>query len=281
MKRLAMLVLTCTLTLGVPVVTYATSLDDVISQSVDTSDNSSVSNDSSSSSIQSSSTYSTTTSGSVQTSGESDMNFSDILKGAGKLDTTSPTAVSVNSGIKKVASLIVQILSYFIVAGLVVRVVVDICYICIPFSRSFLSNGYSGNAQAGGAGSGMPGGMGMGGMSGGFGGGGFGGGGFGQSGGFGGGGFGAPAPMGGGASPATGRTQWVSEAALNAVAAGKSVDQNNKPVSPLKAYAKDMVPTLVITPILLVLAMTGVLSDLGFLIGDVIASAIGGISGML
>jgi hypothetical protein len=97
-------------------------------------------------------------------------------------------------------------------------------------------------------------------------------------------GFNSPAPspmMGGGASPATGRTQWVSEAALNAVAAGKSVDQNNKAVSPLKAYTKDMIPTLVITPILLVLAITGVLTDLGFLLGDVIANAIGGISSML
>jgi hypothetical protein len=42
-----------------------------------------------------------------------------------------------------------------------------------------------------------------------------------------------------------------------------------------------MVPTLVITPILLVLAITGVLTDLGFLIGNVIANAVSGISTML
>jgi hypothetical protein len=273
MKRLAMLVLTGTLIFGVPVVSYASSLDDVISQSTDVSENSSTFNDSANTYTQDNSyNYSTDTSESTKTNREAADEFMDSLKGAGKLDTTSKTATTVNAGIKKFAAVIVQILSYAIIALLVVRIMVDILYICIPFSRSFLANGYSGNAQAGGGG-----GMGVGGMAGGI------SSGFNSPGGFNS-GFNSPAPsqmMGGGASPATGRTQWVSEAALNAVAAGKSVDQNNKAVSPLKAYAKDMIPTLVITPILLVLAITGVLTDLGFLLGDVIANAIGGISSML
>ena len=84
-----------------------------------------------------------------------------------------------------------------------------------------------------------------------------------------------------GASPAMGRVQWVSSAALNAVAAEQMPGPDGKPQSALKAYAKDMMVVLIITPILLTLAITGVLTNLGFLIGDVIAKGITSISGML
>ena len=93
-------------------------------------------------------------------------------------DYTQPNeaATKVNSSIKKVTSIIVQILAYGVTALMTVRVLLDLLYIAIPFLRSFLSNGYAGNAQAGGGmnmmNSGMPG-MGMsGGFGGGFGGGG-------------------------------------------------------------------------------------------------------------
>lgn len=78
-----------------------------------------------------------------------------------------------------------------------------------------------------------------------------------------------------------GRIQWVSNAALNAVAAESSVDpQTGKAVSPFKLYVKDMAVTLVAVPILLVLAITGALTNLGFLIGKAVAAAVGKLGGM-
>ena len=84
-----------------------------------------------------------------------------------------------------------------------------------------------------------------------------------------------------GANPAMGRVQWVSTAALNAAAAEQIVGPDGKAISPLKMYAKDMIVVLVITPVLLTLAITGVLTDLGFLIGKLIADTVSGIGGML
>jgi hypothetical protein len=226
--------------------------------------------------------------------------FINEVKQATDLSQVSPGATKVNEGIKKIASFVVQILSYFVTAFLVVRVVVDLCYICIPFTRSFLANGYGGNAQAGAGGMGMQqpgmggmggmgspmGGMGMGGM--GMGGGMYGRGRYGMGGGMGMGmgGMGMGGMQGGmqgqpGANPAMGRTQWVSSAALNAVAAENILGPDGKSVSPIKEYSKDMVVILILTPILLTLAITGVLTDLGFLIGDMLTTAIGSIGGML
>jgi cytochrome c oxidase assembly factor CtaG len=67
--------------------------------------------------------------------------------------------------------------------------------------------------------------------------------------------------------PARGRIQWVSNAALNAVATESTVGPDGKANGPFKTYIKDMVVVLVLTPVLLVLALTGVLADLGFVIG--------------
>ena len=193
------------------------------------------------------------------------------------LSEVSPGAQKINKGINKVASFIVQVIAYLITAGLVVRIVIDLCYIGLPFTRSFLANGYQGNSQAGAGGmpnqgmmGGMNGGMGMGGMNGGM-----GMGGYGMRGGYGMNRMGGMGSMQGqmGAQPAMGRIQWVSNAALNAAAA--------ESVSPFKAYMKDMTVVLIITPVLLVLAISGALTDLGFLLGDLLANAIEGIGGML
>lgn len=194
---------------------------------------------------------------------------------------------TVNGVVYKAAQFIVQVISYALTVLLTVRVMLDLLYIAIPFSRGILANGYAGNAQAGG-GAGMQGGMsgGMGGM-GGFG-GGFGGG-YNRMGGYGG-GYNRMGGMNGGMGGASGanqqgtmigRIQWVSNAALNAVAAESSVDpQTGKAVSPFKLYVKDMAVTLVAVPILLVLAITGALTNLGFLIGKAVAAAIGKLGGM-
>ncbi len=207
-------------------------------------------------------------------------------------DYTQPNEVAnkVNSSIKKGASIAVQILAYVTTTFLTVRVLLDLLYIAIPFLRSFLSNGYAGNAQAGGGmnmmNSGMPG------MGGGFG-GGFGGG-MGMSNGFGGGygmnrmglglnGMGIGGMQQGqmGATPALGRIQLISNAALNAVAAEGVPGPSGVAQSALKAYAKDMTITLIATPIFLILAVSGAFTNLGFLLGDALAKMVSSIGGMV
>lgn len=289
MKKVLLTVLTSVMLLTLPVTTvHASSLDDVVNSTTQESNEATVgqNNDSSSntsnSSSQSSSSY---------TSADE---YIENTKNAADLTTVDTAgADKVNDGIRTVAAFIVRILSYFLTAFLVVRVILDLVYIALPFTRSILSNGYAGNPAAGGSGMGMQqpgmGGMGMGAGMGGMGMGGMGGmGGYGMRGGYGMnrmgmGGMGGMGMQQGqmGASPAMGRVQWVSSAALNAVAAEQMPGPDGKPQSALKAYAKDMMVVLIITPVLLTLAITGVLTNLGFLIGDVIAKGITSIGGMI
>lgn len=279
MKKVLLTLLTSIMLLTLPVTTvYASSLDDVVSE---TSPESSSSSDSSSDS----SSVSSSKSKIPMTADEYIANTKDA---ADLTNVDTKGASKVNEGIKTVAAFIVKILSYFLTAFLVVRVLLDLVYIALPFTRSMLSNGYAGNAAAGGAGMGGMGGMGS--PMGGMGDMGMGGMGMGMRGGYGmnrmgmgGMGMGG-AGMGGsqmGASPAMGRVQLVSTAALNSVASENMPGPDGRPQSALKAYAKDMAVTLVITPVLLVLAITGVLSNLGFLLGDVIARGIASIGNMV
>lgn len=263
----------------------AASLDDVINnnsqveQSVD-SNSQTQSNNSSSS---------TSTSNGTSGGYVSSDNYINSLKDATDLTQSSEVVSKVNTSLKKVISIVVQILAYAITALLTVRVVLDLMFIAIPFSRKYLANGFMGNAQAGAQQPGMNGSMGamgggFGGMSGGYGGmsGGYGmGGGYGMNRGYGmNGGMGAMGGMNGGLGTPqqqpgmNGRTQWVSNAALNAVASAQAG------VNPYSAYIKDMTVVCILTPILLILATTGALTNLGFLLGDVLARAIGSIGTM-
>lgn len=289
MKKVLLTVLTSVMLLTLPVTTvHASSLDDVVNSTTQESNEATVgqnnepSSNTSTSSSQSSSSY---------TSADE---YIENTKNAADLTTVDTAgADKVNDGIRTVAAFIVRILSYFLTVFLVVRVILDLVYIALPFTRSILSNGYTGNPAAGGSGMGMQqpgmGGMGMGAGMGGMGMGGMGGmGGYGMRGGYGMnrmgmGGMGGMGMQQGqmGASPAMGRVQWVSSAALNAVAAEQMPGPDGKPQSALKAYAKDMMVVLIITPVLLTLAITGVLTNLGFLIGDVIAKGITSIGGMI
>lgn len=293
MKKLLVLAMTCMLTFGTSIMPVcASSLDDVIGQNTEVQTE-----------VPAAETPNTTTENTQQVTQEQPTQdnsydgasyndqYMQNLKDATNLSQPSAGAAKINASVKKVASFIVQVLSYAVTAFLVVRVLIDICYITLPFTRAFLANGYSGNGQAGGAGmggmgmgmQGGMGGMGMGGMSGGY-----GMGGYGMHRGYGMGGMGMGGMQGGmggmqqpGASSAAGRTQWVSGAALNAVAAESMMGQDGKAVSPLKAYAKDMTIVLIITPVLLTLAITGALTQLGFLIGDVISRAVASIGNMM
>lgn len=264
----------CAVTFSCHTTAYASSLDN-ITNNASASDNSK-------------------SSGSSKSQSQDDYNKSyiDSLQSATNLEAESANVTKVNSYIQKIASVLVQVISYFIIAFLVVRILLDICYIVLPFTRKFLANGYQGQpsqGQPGMGGMGMNGGMGMGGMGmGGFGGGmgmgGMGGYGsrYGHMGGMGMSGMGGMGGMGGmqgqGMAP-VGCVQLVSEAALNAAAPG-NMGEDGRPVSALKVYAKDMMTTLILTPILLVLAISGVISKLGFLIGYVIAKAVSSLGNM-
>ena len=69
----------------------------------------------------------------------------------------SSAANKVNAGIKRVATVIIKILSYGITILMVVRVMLDLTYISLPFTRSILANGYGGQAMGGQPGMGQPG----------------------------------------------------------------------------------------------------------------------------
>ena len=279
MKRYLVSVLTIVmlafLIVSTPIYSFASSLDEVINEQSEESGEDS--------GEQAQPTQATQPSNPAPNNDNTDKYLQD-LSDASRLDVDFSGNSSGQAAIKKVAGIIVTWLSYFLVAFLVVRVVLDLTYIALPFTRSILANGYGGNAAAGGGGMGMQqpgmGGMGMGGMGMGAGMGGMGMGGMGMGmnrmgmnrmgmGGMGG-------MQGGqmGANPAMGRVQWVSSAALNAVASESMPGPDGKPQSALKYYAKDMTIVLVVTPILLTLAITGVLSSLGFLLGDLLGKAI-------
>ncbi len=281
MKKALTTLLMCSMLVFVPVSAYASSLDDVIGGQ-ESSEQSSEDEQ-----APAEQTSGDTTVGTDPTGPSADQYLTD-LQNASRLNIDASGNTKAQSAIRKVASKIVAIVSYFLVAFLAVRVVLDLVYIALPFTRSFLSNGYGGNAAAGGGGMGMQqpgmGGMGMGGMGMGAGMGGMGMGGMGMGrmgmGRMGMGGMGAGMGAGGqmGANPAMGRVQWVSNAALNAVAAEAMPGPDGKPQSAFKMYAKDMIVVLVVTPILLTLAVTGVLSNLGFFLGDLIGRGIESLS---
>jgi len=205
-------------------------------------------------------------------------------QGATDLGEPSSGANKINAGIKKIASLVIQVLAYAITALLVVRVLLDLCYVVIPFSRSLLSNGFAGNANAG-AGNQQTGAVG--GYNTGYNGGGYGY----NSGGYNRGYNSYNAGMNGvnqmnnsinannTRESITGSLQLVSTAALNAVAAENVQGPGGKAISPLKSYMKEMAVVLVLTPILLVLAISGALTNLGFMLGELLANAVSNIGG--
>lgn len=215
---------------------------------------------------------------------KNDSDFIDGMKGSMNLSVKDPTAEKIGGKIQDVASVIIQVMCYAITAGLVVRVLIDLAFIGLPFLRSSLANGYMGNPNVAGQQqdmSGMAGGIGgMGGMAGGM--------GYGRRGMYGGGmmgginNVGMQNQMGNQMAmqnqPRTGRIQFVSNAALNAVSSESVIGPDGRGNSAFKTYTKDMVIILVATPVLLTLAITGVLADFGFMLGGVIESAIRGIN---
>ena len=184
------------------------------------------------------------------------------LKDATTINETSEVATQINGLVKKVASFIINVLSYFITAFLAVKILLDLCYICLPFTRNLLANGYQGNAQASNNLNGMnnlQNGLGLNNMQ------------------MTGQGQMNTQPM----NQVSGRIQWISNTALNAVESENVMNNNGKPNNASKVYGRSMVGMLVITTLLITLAITGALTDIGFLLGELIANGLSGISGML
>lgn len=154
------------------------------------------------------------------------------LKGATSLtEEKSDIVDKVNSATNRAVSIVVQILAYAIVAGLTLRVIIDLAYIAIPFMRKALSS-EAGQAQQVQGNNMQQANMSM-------------------------------------QNNNMIKIQWISNAARIAVAS----EQNG--MNPYKVYVKDMIIVLVVTPLLLILTMTGALTNLGLLLGDVIIKAIG------
>lgn len=166
--------------------------------------------------------------------------FINSMKDVTDVTTVESEAVhKINGAISKTVGVVIQILSYMAIALLSVRVVLDILFIAIPFSRSLFvsTDAGQGGPSAGMGGNPFDGGMGsMNSMN--------------QQ---------APASQ----SQSKGSIQWISGAAMNAV------DMNETVAGSFKYYIKDMVVVLTLTPVLIILAVTGVLTNLGFLLGDV------------
>lgn len=147
----------------------------------------------------------------------------------------------VNSMIYKTQSFIVQIIAYALTIMLTLRTLFDLTYIAIPFSRSLIDeiSGQTGGNMGGN----------MGNMGQTFG---------GQSGQF------NQPPASGATSGAT-RVQLISDEARAAIQSPRV----------FRTYAKSMTVTLIATTVMLVLALTGALTDLGFIIGKALAAALG------
>lgn len=211
------------------------------------------------------------------------------LSDAANLTDTAEGVDKVTPWIGAVAGFIVQVVSYAVTVLLAVRVVLDLAYIGLPFTRSFLGNGYSGAGMQGGQ-PGMGGAMGgmggmgtMGGMGAGM-------GGYGMRGGMMGGRYGMGgmgAGMGGAmgnpnqAGQMMGRVQWVSNAALRAADLEGQAGPDGREGSPIKFYMKNMTVVLIMVPVLLVLAATGTLTQLGLVIGNALVNMIAMVGDMI
>lgn len=211
-----------------------------------------------------------------------------FLNGISKAGDLSPEVEGVQAAatpLKTAVAFIVQLLSYVIVLGMTLSIVLDITYIAVTPLRGILGGGQvpRQDPQAGAMG-GTMGGYGGNSMMGGY--------GASPMGGYGArGGYGASSMGGYGANPAMqqqqnmmqrGRINLISQAAIDAVGnAGQMDPATGKVKGALSTYARNMIPMLVAVPILLVLAITGSLTNLGFLIADLLVDGIAAVGEML
>lgn len=205
------------------------------------------------------------------------------LYGASDLSEPVAGVAEATSMVQRIAAGIVQALAYLITVGLGVSVLLDLTFIALPFTRKFLSNGFTGQMQNQSpqqANMSMGGGYGAGGM--------YGGGGGMHGGGMYGGGMGGGMYGGGMNQMQAGqqqaqmnsfRIQFVSGHALDAVANENAVDPvSGKSTNPFKIYFKEKIITFISVGVLMILAMTGALMRVSLLLGQWVASMVDNIS---
>ena len=191
-------------------------------------------------------------------------------------DYENETVKKAGTALSRVVGMAVQFLGYVIVLGIVLRVVMDLAYIALPFARGAFSAGNNiGNNQVQ-----QNGAIGGNGFNSGFGGSRF-------NNGFNNGGFNSG--FGGVGSTGTnqqnniqsnGGFSLISNAAINAVRNEGQHGIDGKPINPYKEYMKDMSVVLILTPILFVLAISGALTSVGFAVGEIVSNVIGSFAGI-
>ena len=254
------LVLALSVSLAIPV--YASSLSDVAGQNkstqattaVQTQPQTQVQTQPQTQASQSNNT-SNSNSGSIQIDKSRSKMVND-LAGAADFSGDSQIAKDVQQSIRPYMMAIMQILSWIIVFALGLSVMFDLLYLVALPLRGVLSGGAGATSATSGTAT-----------SGSFGGGSFGGGSFG--GGSFGGGMSNPTPV----QPAGGRGFClVSQEAINAATA---VDpQTGKTKSSISVYAKTAWLKLVLTPVVLILTVTGSLQQIGFTIASILVNLI-------
>lgn len=189
--------------------------------------------------------------------------FSSLMEHADMSEYENETVKEAGASLSRFVAMVVQFLSYVIVAGMTLRVGLDLCFVTLPFMRNILTGGaYKGNNgtntntnigyqqnsyQQGGWQNNNNGGW-QNNNNGGF--------------------------IGNNTQNRTGGMSFdlVSETAVMAVQNGGNVP------GAFKIYMKDMAALMILTPILLVLAISGALTAIGFAVGQMIAGVIGSFS---
>lgn len=199
-------------------------------------------------------------------------NYGRLLE-ASSVDLNNEQAREATSNLSNILGVAVNVLAYVLVGGSILRALLDLTYILLPFTRSTLHKQSAQAAMVGYGGMGN-----MGGFNGGYGNSGYGNSGYG---GYGNSGYGGYGNMGNGAMQQSGngiigRIQFVSEAAIKAVALASQQMPDGSSPSALKTYSKDLVIAFILTTILIVLATNGVLFTLGIKLGEAISRALNG-----
>lgn len=172
-------------------------------------------------------------------------------------DTTSRLSTTVTSLIKKAASTITTLLCVFITAFLTVRVLLDLMFIALPFTESIATKfGLSGSEPqstlghqgALGMSNSLPGGNRM-----------------------------SLSPQ----SPYPQSPSSPTSSSRKFTLVSEEVLRARQSLHPLKTYCHDAIIILTVTPMLLVLTVSGVFNHLGLLFGDVIVSLLNNLGGIL
>ena len=174
-------------------------------------------------------------------------------------DTTSHLSTTVTSLIKRAASTLTTILCVFITAFLTVRVLLDLLFLALPFTESIATHfgfgaenptnpqGALGNSSTIGLNNSLPGGNRM-----------------------------SLPPQ----SPSPNPTPQSSSSKRFTLISDEVLRARQSP-HPYKTYCHDAIIILTVTPMLLVLTVSGVFNHLGLLFGDVIVNLLNSLGGLL